>query len=48
MRKPSFLEIEDDSEEESDAESSGDPIDGSFLDLARESFDSDTSIYGRE
>lgn len=40
MRKPSFLEIDDDSEYgDTDVEDSGDNMGGSFLDLARESFD---------
>ena len=39
MKKPSFLEIDDDTDKESEGESSGEPLNGSFLDLARESFD---------
>ena len=40
MRKPSFLEIDDDSETgDTDVEDSGETMGGSFLDLARESFD---------
>jgi hypothetical protein len=39
MKKPSFLEIDDDTDQETDGESMGDPMNGSFLDLARESFD---------
>ncbi|KAG5717999.1 hypothetical protein E4T56_gene3994 [Termitomyces sp. T112] len=39
MRKPSFLEIDDDSDKDTDIESLGEPPSGSFLDLARESFD---------
>ena len=39
IRKPSFLEIDDDTDKETDGESSGEPLNGSFLDLARESFD---------
>lgn len=39
MRKPSFLEIDDDSDKDTDNESLNEPPSGSFLDLARESFD---------
>ena len=40
MRKPSFLEIDDDSEHgDTDVEDSEEAMWGSFLDLAQESFD---------
>ena len=40
IRKPSFLEIDDDSENgDTDLEDGGETMGGSFLDLARESFD---------
>ncbi|KAF5385184.1 hypothetical protein D9615_001320 [Tricholomella constricta] len=39
MRKPSFLEIDDDTDKDTDVESPAEPTSGSFLDLARESFD---------
>ncbi|KAG6885267.1 hypothetical protein C0993_003957 [Termitomyces sp. T159_Od127] len=39
MRKSSFLEIDDNSDEDTDIESMNEPPSGSFLDLARESFD---------
>ncbi|GLB35929.1 hypothetical protein LshimejAT787_0302170 [Lyophyllum shimeji] len=40
MRKPSFLEIDDDTDEkDTDVESPEEPLGGSFLDFARESFD---------
>jgi hypothetical protein len=39
MKKPSFLEIDDDTDKETDGESSEERLNGSFLDLARESFD---------
>jgi hypothetical protein len=44
MRKPSFLDIDDDTDKESDGEGSGIPLNGSFLDLARESFDTVRSV----
>lgn len=44
MRKPSFLEIDDDSDQESDIESTGEILNSSFLDLARESFDTVRTI----
>ncbi|RDB29190.1 hypothetical protein Hypma_015770 [Hypsizygus marmoreus] len=45
MRKPSFLEIDDDTDDrDTDVESIGEPLGGSFLDLARESFDTVRSI----
>ena len=39
MRKPSFLEIDDDTDKDTDVEMTGASVSGSFLDLARESFD---------
>lgn len=44
MRKPSFLEIDDDTDRETDGESPGEQLNGSFLDLARESFDTVRSV----
>lgn len=44
MRKPSFLDIDDDTDGDSDMEGRGEPLNGSFLDLARESFDTVRSI----
>ena len=45
MKKPSFLEIDDDdTDRESEGEIPGKPLHGSFLDLARESFDSVRSV----
>lgn len=45
MRKPSFLEIDDDTDDkDTDEESTGNPAEGSFLDFARESFDTVRSI----
>jgi hypothetical protein len=44
MRKPSFLEIDDDTDKESDDESTREPMNSSFLDLARESFDTVRTI----
>ncbi|KAG6911616.1 hypothetical protein DXG01_011919 [Tephrocybe rancida] len=45
MKKPSFLEISDDeSNNDTDTGSVEEPLSGSFLDLARESFDTSRSI----
>jgi hypothetical protein len=46
MKKPSFLEIDDDddTDKESEGETPGEPLHGSFLDLARESFDTVRSV----
>ncbi|KAF8078851.1 hypothetical protein FPV67DRAFT_1775958 [Lyophyllum atratum] len=45
MRKPSFLDIDDDTDDkDTDVDSSETPPSGSFLDLARESFDTVRSI----
>jgi hypothetical protein len=39
MRKPSFLEIDGDTDEDTESEYFDPRVTGSFLDLARESFD---------
>ncbi|KAF8167676.1 hypothetical protein B0H34DRAFT_792372 [Crassisporium funariophilum] len=43
LKKPSFLDIDDDTDKDSDVDFSGEPITESFLDLARESFDTGRS-----
>jgi hypothetical protein len=44
MKKPSFLEIDDDTDGETDGDSPEETMNSSFLDLARESFDTVRSV----